>query len=154
MKIKGKFTILKGCAKVKGRIVPRGSVAFYWKLGDKGLKVFYGLEKGVRTSRAKVSEIYKHMRKLYKLGVAVKPYKQIEVELDICIKGKRIRKTVSAIKVKHLKNKKDKKGLDKFIKKLKKIVKKTGISNCKDSFKPVNILWDKKAKDWRLVDIR
>ena len=155
MKIKGKVVIRKGRAEIGKKSVPRGSVAFYWRLSSgKGLKVFYGLENGMKTTTKKAESIFNHMRKLHDLGVAVKAYSMEKVSLDLRVGGKRVRRTVPAIKVRHLSQNGPGRKYKPFIHKLKKVVKKTGISNTKDSFKRVNILWDKRVKSWQLVDVR
>jgi len=155
MRIKGKVKILKGCARIQGRRVPRGRVAFYWKTSrTRGVKVFYGLQSRMETSNKKTAEIYRHMRTLYRLGVGVKPYALKGVSLDITCNGKRIRKVVPAIEVEHCKKHKDHGSLGKFKKRLRKVVKQTGISNCADSFKNVNIMWSPRTSSWRLVDVR
>jgi len=155
MRISGKVKILKGCARIRGKRVPRGRVAFYWKMSrTKGIKVFYGLQSRMKTSNKKALEVYRHMRTLYKHGVGVKPYGIKAVTLDLKCEKKSIRMVVPGIEVEHCKKGGDKTALARFKKKLRKVVRKTGISNCKDSFKNVNIMWSPQATSWKLVDVR
>ena len=155
MKLTGKVSIRKGSAEIMGRTVPRGSTSFYWKLTkNKGMKIFYALEKQATVSRKRVTQIHGHMKTLHKKGISVKPYGMTSVTLSLSINGKKVSVVAPAIKVRHLSKKGSKPKLVKFIEKVKRAARKHKYLNNGDSFKPVNIMWDKRVKDWRLVDVR
>lgn len=77
---------MKGCRSVmlNGKtLMPRGMTSFYiHNKKDTGIKVFYSFHHNKRCSRKMVRNQFKKHHKLYKLGVACKPYKIVEVKLD------------------------------------------------------------------------
>lgn len=172
---------LKGCHSVfiDGKLVPKGVVGFYFRhKEDKGVKVFYSF-KWNKCQRGKyVRNIFRKMQRLHE--VCVKPYKIVGVELDFMWRGKRIHKKAFGIKVQHVHweekawtayargypydfNCLDSKehplhnpeGYRKFVKRVKKVLSKTGIKidPKSPSLKLGDVSYCSKTKRWYLVDV-
>lgn len=143
----------KGYCVLGKKRLPRGSNCFYLDLKNGyGLKIFYGLDKGVLCSGNAVYRVAKRMAKFYKLGLATKPKQIKEVALNFSYNGNKIKETCFAILTRHLDMKYDK-GKKAFKKKILKVCKENKIEINKDITKDVNIGFDHRKKAFRLVDV-
>ena len=85
-RVSRKDGLMKGCRSVMlndKTLMPRGMTSF-WIHNKKntGIKVYYSFHHNKRCSKKMVKNQFKRHYKLYKLGVACKPYKVVEVKLD------------------------------------------------------------------------
>lgn len=73
----------------------KGSVGFYYPINNsRGLKVYFSFTRGDVQSKKAVAREHKQMYKLWKLGLAVKPYGVGVCKIDIDFEGKRYKKNV------------------------------------------------------------
>lgn len=103
---------LKGCRSVmlnKKTLMPRGMTSFYiHNKKETGVKVFYSFHHNRLCRRKMVRNQFKKHHKLYKLGIACKPYKLVEVKLDFDRYDKsqkfdrHVKKKAIGIKVQHI----------------------------------------------------
>ena len=170
-------------------LLPRGMSGLYRRYKeDYGIKVFYSVHNDVCSKRKIVLKQFKRQNKLYKLGVATQPHKIVSVRMDFKYYGKdgkyvrHVKKTALGIKVTHVAYPEEvwekyaqgypydwngddhedhsPEGYLKFCKRLKKVLKKSGIGICgqfpfkeKKNPKLGDIVWDCKDKRFYIVDV-
>lgn len=105
----GKEGFIKGVHSIilNGKLVPKGSVGFYYRLDeDTGVKVYLGLPKKNRkpwlTNLKQVQEAYKWMTRLALVGMAPGPHKIVKVSVDITFDGRRAKCEPWALKMDHV----------------------------------------------------
>ena len=85
-RVSKKDGLLKGCRSMLLNdeiLLPRGMTSFYiHNKEETGVKVFYSVHHNRTCSRKTVVKQFKKHMKLYKLGIACKPHKVVEVSLD------------------------------------------------------------------------
>jgi len=105
---RGKDGKIKGVKSVwiDTKLVPRGSVGFYWRLDDStGLKVYMGFPTGKKpwTSKKRmVEKAYKTMKIFHKAGFAPQPKGIQRVYVALKVDGKTIIDTPWALRMQHI----------------------------------------------------
>jgi len=105
---KGKDGCIKGVKSIwiGDKLVPRGSVGFYWRLNDnKGLKVYLGFPTGKKPWMSKpnvVHKAYKRMVHLNSAGLAPMPSHIYQIKVDVKIDGKQLRCKPWALEMRHV----------------------------------------------------
>ena len=105
---KGKDGCIKGVKSVwiGDRLIPRGSVGFYWRLKeDRGIKVYLGFPTGKKPWASKpnvVHKAYKRMSHLNLNGLAPMPCHVYQVTVDVVLDKKRVRYKAWALEMEHV----------------------------------------------------
>lgn len=77
-------------------LLPRGMTGFYYQhKEDKGIKIFWSAHHNRCCKKRTVAKQFRKHWKLYELGIASKPYKMVQVELNFDYydkKGRRVRR--------------------------------------------------------------
>lgn len=166
------------CATLHGKLIGTGKVAIYKKLSrNKGVKIFYSLEKGQMPGPRTMRRLFRMYARLSKYKVAPKPFRIGKAKLNLIYDDKRIRVTVPALYMEHIRYPKkafriyvegrpydwealDQKkhpehnpdGVKRFRKKLRRYYKKAGLLQRKDTIKLGNFLYDQKDRRWKVCD--
>jgi len=153
MNISGTLESRKGYCVINGKRIAKGSTSFYWpKTKAKGVKVYYGVDKGWVANKKTVAKISRRMLRLSKEGVCIKPIKTVVVKLNLRTKDKKVKKNARGISVRTMKAA-PKRLLPRFRRKLRTALKKTKTLAKKDFFKAENIMYDPIKKKLQLVDV-
>jgi hypothetical protein len=174
---RGELHTTKACT-LHGKLIGVGKVALYKKLSrNKGVKIFYSVEKDEMPGPRTMKRLFKMYWKLSRFGVAPKPFRIGKAKLSLMFDHKNIRATAPAIYMEHIRspkkafrsyihgrpydfmalNQKHHKehnaaGVKRFRKKLKRYYKKAGLVQRKDSIKMGNCMYCIKDRRWKVVD--
>jgi len=105
---KGKDGNIKGVKSIwiGDRLVPRGSVGFYWRLNEKyGIKVYLGFPTGKKPWASKqdvVSKAFIRMGHLYQAGLSPMPRHVYRVSVNVKIDGERVKCKPWALEMEHV----------------------------------------------------
>ena len=172
----GKDGFIKGCHALMfdGKPIFKGSCNFFWPLSkDEGLRVAFSFKDLKPLKEKLVKRDYKLLKKCYKYGISPKPMgmEVVCLDLDYKHKNKHIKCFSNAIRVERVRYPEQTmndyangkpyvftedvhpehspEGYNRFLDKVKPIVKKIGVQN---SLKIGDVLFDTKKKVWLIVD--
>jgi hypothetical protein len=147
-----------------GKLIPKGSTAFYYRNKGKGFKIFYGLDTGKRTGINRIREIANAMECAGR-KFCPRVHGIVGADLDISYRGKFVKIKVPALCVEHVHWPKafedyiygkpyvfddcpnhGPDGFNRFIKKAKDVLGE-------QEYKLGNVLYNMRLMRWMLVDV-
>ncbi|MHC4726109.1 MAG: hypothetical protein ACYS17_02685 [Planctomycetota bacterium] len=173
----GELHTTKACY-LHGKLVGVGRTAVYKKIGrNKGVKIFYSLEKGQMPGPKTMRRLFGMYAKLSKYKCCPKPFRIGKAKLNVVFDHRHIKATAPALYMEHIRSPKkafkdyvhgrpydfmalnqkshpdhNAEGVRKFRKQLRKFYKKAGVPQRKDTIKMGNTMYCTKDKRWKCVD--